>query len=142
MKYKAVQKYVRMTPRKLRLVADMVRELTPAQAAEMLPYVRKRAAKPLGKTIRSAIANAKQQGVSEEKLVFEEIQIGEGPRLKRGRPVARGAMHPVLKRWSHIRIVLSDEAKPEKKVETAKREPRTKVRKARMVQSKGKEKKK
>lgn len=121
----ATQKYIRMSSRKLRIVAEMVRGVAPAEAAKMLPYVRKSAALPLEKVIRSAIANAKDKGMNEEALVFSEIQIGEGPRLKRGRPVSRGQWHPVVKKMSHIRIVLTDEKKmgkkslkAEKKVET------------------------
>lgn len=114
MQYKAIQKYVKMTPRKLRLVAGMIKDLTPSEAVEMLPYVRKAAAGPLRKVIMAAVANAKGQGAKEEELVFNEIQIGDGPRLKRGQPVSRGQWHPVVKRWSHICVVLSDGAKQKK----------------------------
>ena len=115
MEYKAVQKYVRSTPKKLRIAAAMTGGLTPKEAVEMLPYSGKRAAEPLAKVIRSAMANAISQGVSEESLSIKEIQINEGPRLKRGRPVSKGMWHPVLKRWSHILVILTDE-KTEKKV--------------------------
>lgn len=106
MKFISTQKFVRMTPRKLRLVADAIRDLKPIEALEVLPHVGKRAAKPLEKVIKTALANAKVKGISETDLVFKEIQIGEGPRLKRGRPVSRGRWHPILKRMSHIRVVL------------------------------------
>jgi large subunit ribosomal protein L22 len=110
----SVQKYVRMSPTKIRLVANMVKDVTPTEAVAMLPYVPKRAAKPLEKVVRSAIANARQKGAKEEDLVFKEIQINEGPHiLKRGQPVSRGQWHPILKKMSHIRVVLM--TKPEAK---------------------------
>jgi len=107
----ATQKYIRMSSRKLRIVAEMVRGVAPIEAVKMLPYVRKSAALPLEKVIRSAIANAKDKGMNEEALAFSEIQIGEGPRLKRGRPVSRGQWHPIVKKMSHIRIILTDDQK-------------------------------
>ncbi len=105
----AKEKFIRTSPRKIRLVADVVREMTPVQALEMLPFLRKRAAKPLYKAIKSAVANAKVKGLVEKDLVFKEIEINEGPTLKRGRAVSRGQWHPILKRTSHIRVVLKGE---------------------------------
>lgn len=102
----ATQKFVRMSPRKLRLVADMVRDLTPQRAVEILPQIGKRAGEPLGKVMKTAIANAKVKGISSADLIIKEIQINEGPRLKRGRPVSRGRWHPYKRRMSHIRIIL------------------------------------
>ena len=95
-----------MSPRKLRLVASLVNKLPPTKAVETLPHTGKRAAEPLAKVIQSAISNAKNKGVSESDLVFKEIQINDGPRLKRGRPVGHGRFHPYKKRMSHIRVVL------------------------------------
>ncbi len=106
MEIKAVQKYIRMSPRKLRLVASMVKDLKPMEAVEVLPHAGKRAAEPLVKAIKSAIANARQKGINDQDLEFKEIQIGEGPTLKRGRPVGKGRWHPYVRRMSHIRIVL------------------------------------
>lgn len=100
------QRYIRMSPRKLRLVADIVRGVRPAVAVEKLPYVHKRAAEPIRKAIQTAIANAVQQGARAEDLVFKELQIGEGPRLKRGKAVSRGQWHPRVKLMSHIRVVV------------------------------------
>jgi len=103
----ATQKYLLMSPKKIRVVADMARKLKPVVAIETLPFTNKRASEPLVKVIKSAIATAKAKGISETDLVFKEIQIGEGPRLKRGRPVSRGMWHPIKKRMSHIRVVLT-----------------------------------
>lgn len=121
----ATQKYLILSPRKIRPVADVVRKMTPAEALERLPFVGKKAAEPLAKVIRQAMANARNRGFSESDLTFKEIQIGEGPRLKRGRPVSRGQWHPIKKRMSHIRVVLETktEEKPKGK-EEIKAEPK------------------
>ena len=107
MESKAVQKFVRTSPSKLRLVVSIINKLTPTRAVEVLPHVGKKAAEPLGKTIQSAIANAKNKGISETDLVFKEIQINDGPSLKRGRAVGHGRWHPYKKKMSHIRVVLT-----------------------------------
>ncbi len=103
----AVQKFIKMSPKKIRLVADKIRGMKPQKAVEILPFVGKRASEPLVKVIKTAIANAKVKNVSQENLEFKEIQINEGPRLKRGRPVSRGRWHPYKRRMSHIRVVLT-----------------------------------
>lgn len=100
------QKFIRMSPRKLRVVADVVRNLEPNRAVELLPHINKRAASPLRKVIKTAIANAKDQSLKGE-MIIKEIQINEGPSLKRGRPVSRGRWHPYKRRMSHVRVVLS-----------------------------------
>jgi large subunit ribosomal protein L22 len=105
--FKATQKFLLMSPRKIRLLVGMIKKMKPSEAVEKLPFVQRRASAELAKVIKSAIASAKNQGVSETDLVFKEIQIGEGPRLKRGRPVSRGMWHPFKRRMSHIRVVLT-----------------------------------
>ena len=105
--YISTQKFLRMSPKKIRVVVEAIKKLTPEKAVEVLPYVGKRAAEPLAKTIKSAIANARMQGEKQEELVFKEIQIGEGPRLKRGRAAPKGRYHPEVKKMSHIRVVLT-----------------------------------
>jgi large subunit ribosomal protein L22 len=111
--FKAVQKFLIASPRKLRLVVAVIKKMKPAEAVEKLPFVGKRAGEPLAKVIKSALANAKTQGVGEADLTFKEIQIGEGPRLKRGRAASRGRWNQFKKRMSHIRIILVSQAKPE-----------------------------
>lgn len=118
MEIKATQKFVITSPRKLREVAALVRGLSPKDAVERLPYVQKRAAEPLRKVIRTAIANAKQANVDVEDLSLKEIQINDGPKLKRWRAGARGRAKPYAKRMSHIRVIL--EAKEVKKRGTKK----------------------
>ena len=123
--YKATQKYLIMSPRKLRLVVGLIKKLKPVDAIEKLPFASRRAATDLGKVIKSALANAKNQGVSETDLVFKEIQIGEGPRLKRGKAASKGRWHPFKHRMSHIRVVLTTQnkdSKADKQISKSKKE--------------------
>lgn len=112
----ATQKYIRTSPRKLRVVARAVSKMSPTVAVETLALTNRRAADPLAKVVKTAIANAVDKGASPENLVFKEIQIQEGPTLKRGRPVSRGQWHAIKKRGSHIRVVV--ETKKEEVKET------------------------
>jgi large subunit ribosomal protein L22 len=139
--FKATQKYLLMSPRKIRLVVELVKKMKPVEAVEKLPFVQKRAAGELGKVIKSAVASAKAQGVSETDLIFKEIQIGEGPRLKRGRAASRGMWHPFKKRMAHIRVVLTtikkDEVKVKsEKIDEKKTEPAKKVEKSKKSEKK------
>lgn len=104
-----IQKNIHTSPRKLRLVADMVRKMGPKQALNSLRFTNKAAAQPLSKAILTALANAKQQKLDEESLVFKSVEINDGPRMRRFRAQARGRANPYKKRMSHIKIVLSDE---------------------------------
>jgi large subunit ribosomal protein L22 len=118
--YIATQKYLIMSPRKLRLVVGLIKKMKPAEAVERLPFSSRRAAGDLAKVIKSALANARNQGASDADLVFKEIQIGEGPRLKRGRAASKGSWHPFKKRMSHIRVILTTVKKEEPKTKTEK----------------------
>lgn len=135
MEIKSVQKFVKTSPRKLRLVAALARKMKPAEAIETLPFSRKRAADPLVKVIKTAVANAKERGLKEENLIFKEIQINEGPRLKRGRPASRGVWHPYKRRMSHIRVVLEEKVKMQKTLK-----PKTEVKKEDKTKTKTKKK--
>jgi large subunit ribosomal protein L22 len=106
--FKSVQKYYLMSPRKLRTVASSVKGLSPKDAVSILKNLNKRSAKPILKVIMTAMANAKLKGVSEENLVIKELQISEGPRLKRGTPVSKGRWHPYQRKMSHIRVILRE----------------------------------
>lgn len=131
MKAKAVQEHIRMSPRKIREVVYMLDDVGPKKALEMLPYLDKRAARPLEKVIRSAVANAKEMGANEDDLIFSEIQVTEGRTLKRGRPVSRGMWHPIMKRMSHIRVVLETKKEPKPKAEPeVKKEDKPKAKKS------------
>lgn len=106
MEYKSEQKHLLLSPRKIRPVVDVIKKMSPLKALESLPFIKKRASEYLYKVIKSAIANASQKGADVNSLIFKEIQIGEGPRLKRGQPVSRGRWHPIKKRMSHIKVIL------------------------------------
>jgi large subunit ribosomal protein L22 len=107
MEFKTTQKYLIESPRKLREVAVMISKLTPQDAVERLPFVKKKDAGVIKKVILTAIANAKQKNIEVGNLIFKEIQINEGPRLKRFRAGARGRAKPYKKKMSHIRVVLT-----------------------------------
>lgn len=109
MEAQTIQKYIHTTPRKLRLVADMIRKLSPAKAMEALRFTNKAAAKDLMSAIKVVLANAKQAGLKEEKTVFNKIEINEGSRMKRFRAGAKGRARPFKRRMSHIKIVVSDQ---------------------------------
>lgn len=106
MQYTNTQKNVTNTPRKLRLVADMVRRMMPEQAMETLQFTNKSAARPLYKAIKTAVANAG----AKEGLRFAKIEINDGPKLRRFRAGSRGRANPLIRRSSQIKIVLTDEA--------------------------------
>ena len=111
MDFIATQKYLIESPRKIREVVALVKKLSPVVAITKLEFVYKRASEPIMKVIKTAIGQAKVAGVSEDTLRFKEIQIGEGPRLKRGQAASRGRWHPFKKRMSHIRIILTNGTK-------------------------------
>lgn len=104
----AEQRYVRMSPRKVREVGRAIRGMEdPVKLIEYLGFVGKRAAGPIIKTLKQAIANAKNNmKVSEDNLKIAEIIVNEGPRYKRFRAGSRGMAKPIVKRTSHIRVVL------------------------------------
>ena len=116
MEYQATTKYVRVSTRKVRLVADSVRKLTPAAALDALSQMIKSAAVPLSKTIASAIANAKLKGAADESLRFKTIEIMGGPSMKRWHAVSRGQAHAFKKRMTHIRIILTETNNTKKEV--------------------------
>lgn len=132
--YKATQKYLIESPRKIRLVVEIIKKMSPLEAIEKLPFVGKRASEALGKVIKAAIANARVQSASDTNLIFKEIQVGEGPRLKRGRAASRGRYHPYKKRMSHIRVILV-EKKSDVKIE-AKKETTAVIKEAEVVKKK------
>jgi large subunit ribosomal protein L22 len=107
---KASAKNVRISPRKVRLVVDTVRGKSVSQAMNILMFTRKKAAKPVQKLLRSAVANANENdGISEvDDLFIDRIMVDEGPTLKRYTPRARGRATPIHKRTSHIQIVLRE----------------------------------
>ncbi len=109
MEVKAKAKYLRMSPRKVRLVVDVVRGLTVVNALDQLNHINKKAAKPLAKLISSAIANADHNHeIKEDNLYIKNIKVDEGPTFHRWMPRAQGRATPVRKRTSHIDLVLAE----------------------------------
>ncbi len=115
MEVQTIQKYIHTSPRKLRLVADMVRRTEPGRALDILKVTPKAAAKEFEKAIATVLANAKQQGLDASKLTFKKIEINESMKMRRFRAGTRGRAKPYKKRMSHIKIVLSDETVSNKK---------------------------
>jgi len=109
MEIKAVSNNVGVAPRKIRLVAQSVRRLPPIQALATLSFIKRRASRPLLKTLENAIANAKNMNLKMENLQLKSIDILEGRSLKRFRPSTRGRTHPYKKRTTNIRITLEGE---------------------------------
>ncbi len=109
MEYKAEAKNIKISPRKVRLVADSIRDKHLDQALASLTVLNKRASDPIRKTLESAIANAINNfQASRGDLTIKEIMIGEGIMYKRYHYAARGRVRPYLKRTSHIRVILED----------------------------------
>lgn len=111
MQYQAVAKYIRMGPRKVRLVADSVRGMKASQAVSYLTMTPKHAAKPMITAIMSAISNAKNKQADVTVLKIASIDVMGGPVLKRWHAASKGMAHPYKKRMSHVKIVLTDGVK-------------------------------
>ena len=103
---KAVLKNYRQSPRKVRLVADVVRGKSVPEALNALRFINKRAALPFEKVLRSAVANAKQAGKNPDTLKVTKISVDKGPTFKRFMPRARGSASPINRRNSHITVEL------------------------------------
>ena len=105
---RATAKFVRMAPRKVRLVVDQIRNKSVEQALEVLQFSPRAAAEPVAKTLRSAVANAENNnGMRADNLVIKYAYVDEGPTMKRIRPRAKGSASRIRKRTSHITIIVS-----------------------------------
>ena len=104
--------YVRIPPRKLRLVGDIVRGKPVEEALRMLPFIPRRGSKIILKVLQSAISNLaskkKSIRVEEENLYIKEIRIDEGPRLKRFRAASMGRAAPIKHRFSHLTLIVEE----------------------------------
>jgi large subunit ribosomal protein L22 len=106
---KAVEKFIRISPQKMRLVVDLVRNKKVEDAVNLLSFTPKKAADIVKKAISSAAANATENhGMEEDDLFVSKIYVNEGPTLKRFRPRARGRATRIRKRTSHITVIVSD----------------------------------
>jgi len=108
MEARAISRHVRMTPRKVRLVVDLIRGKSVEEAYATLQYTKKAAALPVLKTLRSAVSNAMQEegGIGVDDLRVTEAFADPGPTWKRIRPRAMGRAYRVRKRTSHITVVV------------------------------------
>ncbi|OEF97933.1 50S ribosomal protein L22 [Desulfuribacillus alkaliarsenatis] len=109
METKAIAKYVRIAPRKVRLVADLIRGKSIGEAISILRHTPKAATVAVEKVVNSAVANAEHNDkMNVDELYISEIRIDEGPTLKRFRPRAQGRASRINKRTSHILVKVSE----------------------------------
>ncbi len=112
MEKQAISKYVRISPFKAREVTRLIHRKPVVEALALVDFSPRKAAELVGKTLRSAIANAENDPnnpIARDDLYVREAVVGEGPTMKRIRPKARGMAGRIHKRTSHIRIVVTDE---------------------------------
>ncbi len=125
----AKAKYVRIAPRKVRLVADVVRGMGVEEAQKVLHFIVKKPTNPVLKLLNSAIANAEHNfNMKKENLYIAEIRIDGGPIIKRFRPRARGSSSAIQKKTSHISIKLSEINEKKDKKEVGKKQKQSKIK--------------
>jgi large subunit ribosomal protein L22 len=109
---KAITKYVRISPRKARYAADLIRGLSVEKAALQLMYCKLRGGRLIQKTLASAVANAETQlDARREDLKVHEVRVDCGPILRRAKARSKGSSVPVNKRTSHFTVIVSTEVK-------------------------------
>ena len=114
MEARAITKYVRMSPRKARLVADLVRGKSAMVALDILDFTNKKAARVIRKTLFSAISNATNNfKMDEDKLVVSTIMINDGPVLKRMSPRAQGRADIIRKPTAHVVVAVAEKENAE-----------------------------
>lgn len=107
MPYRAIHRYARISPRKAKLVADMIRGTTADEAIEILKYQPQRGARMLEKVLKSALANAEDRRAENlNALVVVDVRVDPGPMFKRVAPRSRGSAAMIKKRMSHISVTL------------------------------------
>ena len=104
--------YLRIAPRKVRRLANVLKGMSVEEAEAELLYRPQRAAKPLLKLLRSAVANALNQHLDKTRLYIADIRVDQGPMLKRWLPRAMGRATPIQKKSSHISLVLKEKTEP------------------------------
>ena len=110
----AVARFVRVTPQKARRIGDLIRGLEVDEALALLKFAPQAVAENFYKLVESAVANAETtEGLARTNLVISQVHIDEGPTMKRWRPRAKGAANRILKRSSHLTVVVTPaEAEP------------------------------
>ena len=131
MKVKAELKYLRIAPRKTRLVAELIKRKKTEKAQVILGFAVKKGARPILKLLNSAIASAKNNfQMDPSNLYISKITVNEGPKYKRWRPRARGVAYPIQKKTSHVTIILEEIVKGKKAEKTKKQEVKEEVKEA------------
>ena len=105
---KAFLKNYRQSPRKVRLVADLIRGKGVAEAIAELDFLAKRAGAPMKKLLLSAVSNAKSMGIQTDNLFVKELRVDKGITMKRMMPAAMGSGHRINKRTSHLNLLLAE----------------------------------
>lgn len=109
MEVRAVAKYIRVSPRKVRLVCDAVRGKDARQALGILRFLPQRSAPIVAKVLKSAMANAENNhDLDPDALYVKRIYADDAPQLKRGKPASRGRFHRIIKRSSHITVIVEE----------------------------------
>jgi large subunit ribosomal protein L22 len=106
--------YLRMAPRKTRLIANMIKGLAVNEAEAQLLLSPRKSSEPILKLLRSAVANGKQKNIQQDNLFIKEIRVDQGPMLKRFMPRAQGRATPIQKKTSHITLILAESEKIKK----------------------------
>ena len=106
----AKTKFVRISPRKARLAADLIRGKSVEEATTQLMFCKLRGGRLLMKTLDSAVANAETQlNVQRRDLKVKEVRVDAGPTMKRAKPKNKGGSHPIMKRTSHFTVIVASE---------------------------------
>jgi large subunit ribosomal protein L22 len=122
MEVKAIGKYISISPKKAREIADLVRGKKAAEARDLVRFMPQVSAREIGKVLKSAMANAETNfNLDKDALTIASITVDGGPTLKRWQPRAKGAAYEIKKRTSHITVIVSGDVKT-KKEDTGKKE--------------------
>ena len=113
MPWHATHRYARISPTKVRLMVDLIRGRDVQDALNILKFTPNRAATMVAKVLTSAVANANEAEADVDDLYVDEVRVDGGPTMKRIQPKDRGRAHPILKRTSHITVVVDEESAEE-----------------------------
>jgi large subunit ribosomal protein L22 len=143
MEVKSTYKYARISPKKARDVARAIQGMPVSDALDALAYTPRKAAQLVGKTLKSAVANAENNHeLIADDLTVKEATVGDGPTFKRFKPRARGSASAIRKRTSHLYIILTDEVEiPEPRERSSKPKKRSIVSKPKKAAAPKQEKK-
>jgi large subunit ribosomal protein L22 len=108
MAWQAKHRYARISARKVRLIADLIRGRDVQDALNLLKFTPNRAAGMVSKVLTSAVANANEAEANVDSLIVDEARVDDGPVIKRFRAKDRGRAHSILKRTSHITVVVDE----------------------------------